>query len=209
MKTLRYLLVLTLLVSASQSLFAQRFLIGPRLTGNLSIYNAKGLTGTWNGVGIGVGGCVDISFSKHIGILTNLTVFDMKGFSNSQTIQNVTVDNSISLSYFTIDPMFKAEFSGFFMVGGGSLGIKINSSGERTQSASGQNPATNPLNLDTKSARFDFAVGTGYNFTLTPEKMYLAAEFMAYIPVTDTYNFPGVSNSVFTLKVGAALKFAL
>ncbi len=189
--------------------FAQRVLIGPRLTGNFNIYNQKGLTGTYNGIGIGVGGTVDVSFSKNIGIMVNLSAFDMKGFSNSQTNGTVTTDQSLSLSYLAIDPMFKAEFSGFYMVGGASLGIKLNSSGEITQVATGQNPVTQPLNLDTKSMRFDFAVGTGYTFTLTPGSMYLGTDFMAYIPITDTYNFPGISNSVFSLKLGVSLKFKI
>src|SRR5665811_768326 len=120
--------------------FAQSVKIGPRLTGNFAIYNAKGLTGTWNGIGIGLGGTGDISFSEHIGIMVNLTAFDMKGFSSSVTQGNTTTETSLSLSYLTIDPMFKAEFSGFYMVGGPSFGIKLNSSGERSAVVTGQAP---------------------------------------------------------------------
>ncbi|MCX6149335.1 MAG: outer membrane beta-barrel protein [Ignavibacteriales bacterium] len=196
-----------LLCSTNLSL-AQGVLIGPRVTGNLNIYNAKGLTGTWNGIGVGVGGTVDLSFSKNIGMMVNLTAFDMKNFSNSITNNNQTTETSLSLSYFTLDPMFKAEFSGFYMLGGASFGVKINSSGERTQSATGQAPTVTTLDLETKSIRFDFAVGTGYNFKLSPT-MYLGADFIAYIPITDTYNFPGQSNSILSLKLGASLKFKI
>jgi hypothetical protein len=184
---------------------AQGVKIGPRVTGNLNIYNQKNLTGTWNGIGVGVGGTVDLSFSKTIGMMVNLTVFDMRNFSNSTTQNETTFETSLSLAYITIDPMFKAEFSGFYMVGGPSLGIKINSSGEQTNSAN-----TNVANLDlkTKSARFDIALGTGYNFNLS-SGMYMGADIMAYIPVSDTYDTPGRSNSVFTLKLGVALKFSL
>lgn len=208
MKTFRNIILLFAIVFFSQSVFAQRILIGPRLSGNFNIYNSKGLTGTWNGLGIGVGGTVDILFSKSIGMMVNLTAFDMRNFSSSQTQQNVTTETSLSLSYLSIDPMFKAEFSGFYMVGGPSLGIKLNSSGEQTQSATGQQPQVNPINPETKSVRFDLAVGTGYTFTLSQD-MYMGTDFMAHIPITDTYNFPGVSNSVFTLKLGVSLKFKL
>ncbi len=194
--------------SAVNETLAQRVLIGPRLTGNLNIYNAKGLTGTWNGVGIGVGGTLDISFSRTIGMLVNLTVFDMKNFSNSVTQNNVTTETSLTLSYLSIDPLFKAEFSGFYMVGGPSFGIKLGSSGERTQSATGQAPTVTTLNFETKSIRFDIAVGAGYNFKLSPG-MYLGGDFIAYIPITDTFNFPGQSNSILSLKLGASLKFSL
>jgi hypothetical protein len=181
--------------------------IGPRLTGNFNIYNQKQLTGTYNGIGVGIGGAVDVTFGKTIGIMVNLTAFDMKNFSNSQTQGNVTTDASFSLSYLTIDPMFKAEFSGFYMVAGPSIGIKLNSSGEVTQSGNGQN-AVQPQNFDTKSLKFDIAVGSGYNIKLSSD-MELGTDFMAYIPITDTYNFPGVSNSIFSLKLGASLRFKI
>ncbi len=188
--------------------FAQSVKIGPRLSGNMNIYNQKGLVGTWNGLGIGIGGQLDVGFSPNIGMIVNLTAFDMRSFSNSQTSNNVTSETSLSLSYISIDPMFKAEFSGFYMVAGPSFGIKINSSGENTQTATGQTPAVNALNLETKSIRFDIATGAGYNFKLS-ENMTLGSDFMVYIPLTDTYNFPGVSNSLLTLKLGAALKFKI
>ena len=196
------------LLLATSTNFAQSISIGPRLTGNLNIYNSKGLTGTWNGIGIGVGGTLDISFTPHIGIMTNITVFDMKNFSNSVTNNNVTTETNLTLSYLTIDPMFKAEFSGFYMVGGPSLSIKLASSGERNQTAAGQNPNTQTLQLDTKSLTFDIVLGTGYSFKLSPE-MSLGSDFMVYIPISDTYNFPGVSNSVLSLKLGASLKFKI
>ena len=127
-----------LLFAITNSISAQTVEIGPRLTGNLNIFNMDRLVGTWNGVGIGIGGAIDISFSKNIGLLTNLTLFDMKSFSNENTNQNITTESSLSLAYLTIDPMFKAEFSGFYLVGGFSLAIKISSSGEQTQSAPNQ-----------------------------------------------------------------------
>lgn len=197
-----------LIFSVSQTTFAQSVWLGPRLTGNLNIYNQKGLVGSYNGIGIGIGGTVDVSFNQNIGLLASLTVFDMRNFSNSATNNNVTTEQSLSLSYLTFDPTFKAQFSGFYMFGGPSLGIKLNSSGETTQVAAGQNPVTQAANLDTKSVRFDLLLGTGYNFNLSPG-MALGTDFSVYIPITDTYNFPGLSNSVLTLKLGAALKFRI
>lgn len=208
MKTFRNILFLFVLVFFSQSVIAQRILIGPRLSGNFNIYNAKGLTGTWNGLGLGVGGTVDMLFSKSIGLMVNLTAFDMRNFSTSQTNGNTTTDVSISLSYLSIDPMFKAEFSGFYMVGGPSIGVKLNASGERTVTQTGVTPQITALNPETKSVRFDLVVGTGYSFALSQD-MYLGTDFMAHIPITDTFNFPGQSNSVFTLKLGASLKFKI
>ena len=132
----------------------------------------------------------------------------MKNFSNSQTIQNVNVEAAYSLSYLVIDPMFKLEVSGFYMVTGPSLGIKLNSSGEITQSATGQAPVVQQDNVDTKTIKFDIVAGTGYTIKLSPD-MGLGTDFMVCIPVSDTYNLPGRSNSIFTMKLGVALKFKL
>lgn len=199
---------LLLFVALTSTGYAQKVMIGPRVTGNLNIYNAKGLTGTWNGIGVGIGGHVDVSFSQHIGLIANLTAFDMRNFSNSTTQGNTTTETSLSLAYLSIDPLFKTEFSGFYMVAGPSLGIKLNSSGEQTQTVTGVAPQVRSISPETKSLRFDIAVGTGYTFNLSPA-MGLGTEFMAHIPISDTYNFPGQSNSIFTLKLGAALKFKL
>ncbi len=208
MKSFRHFLVLAILFLFTQAIVAQSVSIGPRVTGNFNIYNQKGLTGTWNGLGIGVGPTVDISFSRIIGMMINVTAFDMRNFSNTETANNVTTERSFSLSYLAIDPMFKAEFSGFYMVGGPSLGIKLNSSGEGTQTATGQAPVVQPINLDTKSVRFDIVVGTGYTFALG-DGMSMGTDFMANIPLTDTFNFPGLGNSIFTLKLGVSLKFRI
>jgi len=197
-----------LLFFLTASLSAQSIKLGPRLTGNLNIYNQEGLTGTWNGFGIGIGGTVDISFSKTLGMLANLTVFDMKNFSNETTNNNTTTENSLSLAYLTIDPLFKAEFSRFYMLGGFSVGVKMSSSGERTTSVSGRNPAVQTLDFETNSLKFDLAAGTGYNFMLSPT-MDLGADMMVYIPLTDTFDFPGLGNSTLSLKLGASLKFRI
>ncbi|MBK7629146.1 MAG: outer membrane beta-barrel protein [Ignavibacteriales bacterium] len=209
MKSFKNLIAFSIIFLLSSSIFAQTtVMIGPRVTGNFNIYNQKGLTGTWNGVGVGFGPTVDVTFGKHIGIMVNLTAFDMRNFSNSQTQGNTTQDQSLTLSYLALDPMFKADFSGFYMVAGPSLGIKLNSSGETTVTVTGQAPQINPINIETKSLRFDIAVGTGYTFKLSSD-MGLGTDFMAYIPLTDTYNTPGISNSIFSMKLGVSLKFKI
>lgn len=208
MKSLKIFAFLSVLVLFNYSILSQTVRIGPRITGNFNIYNQDGVTGTWNGLGAGIGGTVDMTFGKTIGIMVNVIMFDMRNFSNSQTQNNVTTETSLTLSYLTISPMFKAEFSGFYMVGGPSFGVKLNSSGERTQTATGQTPVVNPVNIETNSLVFDIAVGTGYNFKLSPG-LYLASDVMVFIPITKTYDLPTISNSIFTIKLGASLKFQI
>jgi hypothetical protein len=206
MKFFKAFLTVSLVLFLSSSLFSQSVKIGPRITGNYNIYSATGLTGSWNGIGIGVGGTVDVSFNQHIGIMGNLTMFDMKSFSNTQTYTNGTAETTVSLSYLTIDPMFKAEFSGFYMVAGPSIGIKLGASGEYTETATGGTPSVSPLNLNTKSTIFNIATGAGYTFPIA-DKMYLGTDFMAYIPLSST--FTGGTNSILSLKLGVALKFKI
>ncbi len=208
MKSTFRILLIALIVSVAGSASAQRVLLGPRLAGNFNIYNQKGLTGTYNGLGLSVGGQLDALFNKTVGILGNLTVFDMKNFSNSQTANQVTTDQSYSLSYATLDAMFQANFSNYYIAAGPSLGIKLNSSGEVTQTATGQTPVVQPNNIETKSTILNIIAETGYNIPLSPG-MYLGTALSVYIPVTDTYNTPGVTNSILSLKLGAALKFRL
>lgn len=202
------LITTAILLFFAVTIHAQSVKIGPRLTGNLNIYSEDGLTGTWNGLGIGIGGVVDISFNRTIGILTNITFFDMKNFSNEINANNTSQETSLSLSYFTIDPLFKAEFSGFYLVGGPSIGIKLSSSGERVVSATGQTPNISTLNFETNSVRFDIAAGTGYNFKLTPD-LFLGTDFMIYIPITSTFDFIARNNSILSLKLGVSVKFRL
>lgn len=209
MKSLKCLLVSSILFFMSANILAQTtVMIGPRVTGNFNIYNEKGSTGSWSGIGAGIGGTVDVSFSRMIGLMVNLTFFDMKNWGNSITEGNQTTEYSRTLSYLTVDPMFKLEFSGFYMVAGPSLGIKLGSSGENSVVVTGQPPQITPVNLETKTIRFDIVAGTGYTIKLSPD-MGLGMDFMVYIPLSDTYNFPGRSNGIFTLKFGVALKFKL
>jgi hypothetical protein len=186
-------------------------MIGPRITGNYNIYNEKNLTISYNGIGVGIGGTVDISFTKHIGVMGNITFFDMRNFSNVTTTGNSTDEVDFTFTYLAIDPMFKAEFSGFYMVLGPSVGIKLAASGEETVSTTGANAATNvtPRNVNATSIVFDIATGAGYTFTLSQNSMYLGTDFMVYIPLSSTFNVPGLTNSEFTMKFGVTLKFKI
>jgi hypothetical protein len=193
----------------SASLYSQSVKLGPRLTGNLNIYNQDRLNVNFNGIGIGVGGTVDILFGKSLGVLANLTVFDMKNVSASQTNNNVTTEVSHSLSYLSFDPLFKAEFSGFYVLGGASIAIKLSSSTEITQTnINGGNPTIQNGSNPTNSVKFDLAAGTGYNFPLAPN-LFLGTDLMVYIPLTNTFDFSATSNSTLSLKLGTSLKFRI
>jgi hypothetical protein len=69
------------------------------------------------------------------------------------------MENSYTLYYLTLDPMFKTEF------------------------------------------RIWHWTRYGYDFMLSPG-LYLGTDIMASIPPSDTFNAPGLSNSIFNLKLG-------
>ena len=78
MKSFKNLLALSIIFLLSSSIFAQTsVMIGPRVTGNFNIFNLKNSTGTYNGIGVGFGPTVDVTFGKHIGIMVNMTAFDL------------------------------------------------------------------------------------------------------------------------------------
>lgn len=209
MKSFKNILIVSILFFMCADIIAQTtVMIGPRVTGNFNIYNAKGDSRAWNGIGVGFGPTIDVTFGKRLGIMVNLTAFDMKSFSSTRTSNNITEDWSVGLSYLTIDPMFKVEFSGFYMATGPSLGIKLSASGDYTQTQTGATPYSTTFETEAKTIRFDIAVGTGYTFKLSPD-MGLGTDFFVNIPLTNTFNIIGVSNSVLSLKLGVALKFKI
>ncbi|MDR3666344.1 MAG: outer membrane beta-barrel protein [Ignavibacteriaceae bacterium] len=198
---------LLLIFSGANMSFAQDVLLGPRISGNLNIFNQQASSNfSFSGIGVGIGGTLDITFSKHIGLMVDLTAFDMRNVSASNTANNATTDVSLTLSYLTIDPMFALNFSGFYMVAGPSLGIKLGSSASETQTPANGNPTVTTYTIKTNSIVFDIATGVGYTFKLSPD-MFMGTDFMVYIPLSNTYDLPGNSNSVLTLKLGVSLKF--
>jgi hypothetical protein len=208
MKILKAVLILTVFTIFTGNVFAQRIMLGPRVTGNYNTYNQKNFTLSYNGIGIGAGGQLDILFNKTIGIMVNVNAFDMKGISNSTTTNNQTTDNDYSITYTTIEPMFQANFSGFFMTAGPSLGFKLAGSGEQTVSATGVTPQVTALNVPFKSTIFGITLGTGYNIKVSPD-MAIGTDFMVNIPLSDTFDFPGTKNTILSLKLGASLKFKI
>ena len=199
-----FVLLLFALVNTS---FAQAVLLGPRISGNLNIYNEQTNSNySFSGIGVGIGGTLDVTFSKHVGIMVDLTAFDMRNVSASNTTNNTTTDVSFTLSYLTIDPMFALNFNGFYMVAGPSLGVKLGSSYTVTQTPTNGNPTVSTGTPKTNSIVFDIATGVGYTFKLSQD-MFMGTDFMVYIPLSNTYDAPGNSNSILTLKLGVSLKF--
>ena len=96
-----------------------------------------------SGFGLVMGGGVDMQFSSSIGLIANLQFYDNRSGSISQTGSNqyqdqqgnpvsstITADNSVSLAYFMIEPLFKLSIpnSGFYFVVGPCIGFNVEGS---------------------------------------------------------------------------------
>ena len=131
----------------------------------------------------------DMQFTKTIGLIANLQFYDNRSGSISQTGSNqyqdnqgnpvsstVTADNSISLAYFMIEPLFKLsiENSGFYFVIGPCVGFNVEGSTEQTITESFPPPyqsndskKTSKSTLKETLVRFELKTGAGYDFWLS------------------------------------------
>ena len=130
------------------SLAQFRLKLVPQTGMNFNLHTGSDIE-SGSGFGIVVGGGVDMQFTNTIGLVTNLQFYDNRSGSISQTGSNqyqdpnnpnstitstVTIDNSVSLAYFMIEPLFKLSLpnSGFYFVVGPCIGFNVEGSTETT-----------------------------------------------------------------------------
>ncbi len=161
--------------------------IGPNVGLNFNIGTGSDLKETMTGFGILFGATADMRFTPTIGLITNLQFYDNRSgsYDESGTYQgiNYTVENSASIAYFVIEPLFKLTLpaSNFYFVAGTGLGFNVESTGEQTlKSANGQltfndGSTKSKTTLKDMLVRFELKLGSGYDFvlsklvTLTPQ----------------------------------------
>ncbi len=150
-----------------------------------------------SGLGMVIGGGVDMQFTKTIGMIANLQFYDNRSGSISQTgsrqdrdpqgnpvTATLTADNSISLAYFMIEPLFKMSLqnSDFYFVAGPCVGFNVEGSTEQTLTTTYPPPYTASNKKETSKStlketlvRFELKIGAGYdiwlskNIALTPQ----------------------------------------
>ncbi len=142
-----------------------------------------------SGFGFMIGGGVDMQFTNTIGLIANLQFYDNRSGSISQTGSNqyqdnqgnpvtstVTRDNSVSLAYFMIEPLFKLSLpnSGFYFVVGPCVGFNVEGSTETTITESFPPPfqsndskQTSKATLKETLVRFELKAGAGYDIPLS------------------------------------------
>ncbi len=123
-----------------------RLKLGPTIGMNFNLHTGSDIE-SGNGFGFIIGGQLDMSFTPTIGLITNLQFYDNRSGSTTQEGSNqyqdnqgnpvtstIEAENSASIAYFMIEPLFKLNLpgSGFYFVGGPAFGFNVEGSFENT-----------------------------------------------------------------------------
>ncbi|HZW40165.1 MAG TPA: outer membrane beta-barrel protein [Ignavibacteriaceae bacterium] len=178
-KTLTMFFVVLAVFSFSNISNAQfKMKLGPNLGMNFNLHTGSDLTESGNGFGVVIGAGLDMQFTPMIGLITNMQFYDNRSGSTEESgsVQGIsyTVDNSISLAYFMIEPLFKLSIpnSGFYFVMGPALGFNLEASQELKITSQNDQVTFQDGSTKQKStiretlARFEIKFGAGYDIPL-------------------------------------------
>jgi len=191
--------------------------LGPNIGLNYNIGTGSDVDETMTGIGMVIGGTVDMAFTPTIGLITNLQFYDNRsgGTSTEGSVQGIayTVNDDRSLAYFMIEPLFKLTLpssSVYFVFGPafgfniqGSYDIRITSQNNQVTFNDGSTKATG--SIKDMLVRFALKLGSGYDIKLgsiflTPQ---LAFEYGLTNIVSD------VKAKILTIQLTTAVKFSL
>jgi len=218
MKKLLLFAAISFLFLSSQALGQFRLKLGPNTGMNFNIATGSDVEETANGFGFFIGGTVDMEFTPTIGLITNMQFYDNRSVSSETegTVQGIsyTIENSTSLAYFMIEPLFKLSLpgSGFYFVAGPCVGFNVEGSIEANLSSANdqvtfQDGSTKQkATLRNTLVRFELKVGSGYDFVLSP-LITLAPQFTFGYGITKVVE--NVESRVLTIQLQAAVKFGL
>jgi|WetSurMetagenome_2_1015567.scaffolds.fasta_scaffold368685_1 hypothetical protein len=167
MKKIFTLISITLLLITTQSFGQFHLKAGPALGLNVNIASGDLTTDTYSGIGILLGGQLDMDFTPMIGLIVNVNIYDNKSISNSTTENQVDITDDISLGYFEIQPLFKLQIpkSGFYFFAGPGMGFNIEGSEKVTQTQGTNTPQVSKSTLKNLAFRFDLKGGAGFNIS--------------------------------------------
>ncbi len=212
-------LFLIIFLLFSQNGLAQfRLQVGANTGMNFNLISGSDLDESMNGLGMLIGATVDMSFTPTIGLITNLQFYDNRSGSNSTegTTQNIsyTVDQSLSLAYFVIEPLLKLKIpaSGFYFITGFGAGFNVEGSTETTvKSANNQvtfqdGTTKSKSSLKNTLVRFALKGGAGYDIVLSP-LVTLTPQLGFEYGITKIIS--DFSARILTIQATASVKFRL
>jgi Outer membrane protein beta-barrel domain len=220
-----FMLVLILFFASTQDSDAQfRLKLGPYTGMNFNLGTGSDLTETATGFTFFFGSQVDMSFTRTLGLLTQVQFYDGRGIGYSQTggtaklitgglgLQNLgqgTLDTDFSLAYFMIQPLLKLTLpaSSFYFVFGPSIGFNISASVREQYTINGQKTYdSKSVSIKELNVRFELTGGAGYDIPLS-QLMVLTPQFTFGFGITTVQS--DVSARILTFQLGTALKFNL
>jgi hypothetical protein len=222
MKKTKILLAVTavMLIFSSNSFAQFRMSIAPVSGMSFNIHNGSDLNTSANGFGFVAGGMVDMQFNPSVGLITNFGFYDNRSGSYKDDITFQpgvvgTIENSMSLSYFSIEPLFKYQFpSRIYLMVGPSLGFNLSAENEIIETITtpdwtfdGENRTRKSTStLRNTNVRFELKAGAGYNIRV-------ANGFDIAPQVTFGYGLTNVVEDVnwkiLTIQANVAFKFAV
>jgi hypothetical protein len=167
--------------------------VGFVLGGSYNIHTGSNLAKAATGVGFVGGAQIDLSFSKSLALRTTVYVYDNRigSYTHDITINGIdfTEDNTLTIAYAGIEPLLKFTMPDdrFYIVGGPSIGFKVQAEGESTQTTT--TPAAGfPNGYSYQSTyepqdinmRFEFNVGGGYVFRIDGQSRLTTQLTFAY-----------------------------
>jgi hypothetical protein len=173
------LIVLGLIVFNQLSFAQFRLSLGPTTGMNFNIHTGSDLAESGTGFGFVFAGQTDMSFSPLIGLITTIFFYDNKSGSFSETgqiqdaagnVYDATASTSTSVAYFQIEPLFKLKIpsSGFYFVGGPSLGFNVESMAEVEINIPKANyKQKSKASIKDMNVRFELKIGSGYDIGIS------------------------------------------
>lgn len=208
----------TMFLLASNSSLAQfRLKVGPNLGLNYNIGTGSDVTETMTGIGMVIGGTVDMGFTPTIGLITNLQFYDNRsgGTSSEGSVQGIayTIDSDNSIAYFMIEPLFKLTLPGssiYFVMGPafgfnvqGSYDVRITSQNNQVTFNDGSTKATG--SLKNMLVRFALKFGSGYDIKIG--SIFLTPQLGFEYGLTNVQS--DIKARILTIQLTTAVKFSI
>jgi hypothetical protein len=205
-----FIITLILVAGLSCEGFAQfRLSVGPVFGMGYNFYHGSTIDNTnmsFNGLGLSIGGQLDMSFTPVIGMLATVSAYDMMSAKGSLTQQQVKNVQAIGLGYLAINPAMKFSIPktglGFFV--GPGIGFNLVGTTESYQIANGQRTQTAAKSdLMNTNIRVNGQIGILYDFDL--KSLYLSPFFLfdyGFTDVVESWEWKASG-----IKFGLSLKF--
>jgi hypothetical protein len=207
MKKILTLISITIFLISTQSFGQFHLKAGPALGLNVNVASGDLTTDTYSGIGILLGGQLDMNFSPMIGLILNLNIYDNKSVSTSGTQGTTDYTEDVSLGYFEIQPLFKLQIpkSGFYFFAGPGMGFNIQSTDNTTQTTGNNQPQTNKSTLKNLAFRFDIKGGAGFDIS-TGSLLDISPEISFAYGITNVFS-KGASWKIMTINFTSVFKF--